>query len=191
MNRVKHRILNILKGHRVPNTATTERYAVHFKHFLWVVLCSIAMSHSNAAEANQPLEERRFFRPVRVGLCAGVSPDCPFMGLKTEFAGKYVGASVTLTGGIAAAIKAYPMGAYHSEKVSVRPYANFGAGTFWGNETVGGGIGADVHFFKSKRLLVQPSVSFQQVCEDPYGGQPPVADCELGPGGALSVMVAF
>ena len=57
--------------------------------------------------------------------------------------------------------------------------------------SVGGGIGADVHFFKSKRLLVQPSVSFQQVCEDPYGGQPPVADCELGPGGSLSVMVAF
>jgi len=113
------------------------------------------------------------------------------MGLKTEVAGKYLGASVTLTAGIAAAIKVYPLGAYHSEKVSVRPYANFGAGTFWGNETVGGSMGADVHFFKSKRLLVQPSLSFQQVCKDPYGSEPPVADCEQGPGGSLSVMVAF
>ena len=134
---------------------------------LWsiaVVAGLLGLIGGDALAEKKPLEERHFFRPVRIGLCGGVSPDC-LAGAKFEFAGKYVGFNtsfglIVLSG----STKIYPAGAFHSEKVSWRPYVFFGGSgglglPFFG----GGGVGTDVHLFKSKRLLLQPSVSGHKV----------------------------
>ncbi len=160
------------------------------KAFTLACLMATGLIASTSAAASTPLEERTFFRPVRVGLCAGLSPECTFAGLKTEFSSKYVGASVTLTAGIAGALKLYPGGALHSERVSIRPFGQVAAGNFWGEEMLGGGIGADIHLFKSKRLLLQPSASVFERCKPPYGGIGG-EECNVEAGGSLSVMAAF
>ena len=157
------------------------------------LFCALALStsilSSTAFAEKKPLEERRFFRPFRIGICAGWSNDCALAGIKTEFSGKYIGGTLAvgpLTMGLSA--KAYPAGAYHFDAVTWRPYVQYGIGGFWGTTLKGGGVGTDIHLLKSKRLMIQPTVSFMEEC-DSTGEEP--SSCSIGPGGSLSVMAAF
>ena len=157
-----------------------------------VTVGALVMSPEAAADASSSSEDARLFRPVRVGACIGTSAECMAAGAKLEFAGQYVGASVELTLGAAVAVKAYPLPIYHSGRVSARPYLYAATGTFWGTNFVGGGVGADIHLLESKRLVLQPSLSFQQFCS---GGN--VEDlssdgsCPKAAGGSMSLMAAF
>ena len=162
---------------------------------LWsivVVAGLLGLMGGDALAEKKPLEERHFFRPVRIGLCGGVSADC-LAGAKLEVAGKYLGVNLSwglIVVGISA--KVYPAGAFHSEKVSWRPYAFYGASGGLGIPGyLGGGVGTDVHLFKSKRLLLQPSVSVHKVSA-PGSNQPEErAPDKISAGGSLSVMAAF
>jgi hypothetical protein len=114
-------------------------------------------------------------------------------GAKLEFAGKYLGVNLSwglIVVGLSA--KVYPAGAFHSDKVSWRPYAFYGASGGLGiSAFVGGGVGTDVHLFKSKRLLLQPSVSVHKVSA-PGSNQPEKREPDhVAVGGSLSVMAAF
>ena len=61
-------------------------------------------------------------------------------GAKIDVAGKYLGFNTSF--GLivlSASTKVYPAGAFHSEKVSLRPYAFFGASGGLGLPVFGGG----------------------------------------------------
>ncbi len=149
------------------------------KSSVFAALLIIGLSISSTAAASTPLEERTFFRPVRVGLCVGLAPDCPIGGLKAEFSSKYVGASFVATAGFGSSIKIYPGLALHKEAVSIRPFVHGSMGVSPVFPLMhGGGGGADIHLFKSKRLLLQPTASI--VCAE---------DCFAT--GSMSVMAAF
>jgi len=165
---------------------------MNFFRNVGIFACLMGLLGSDAFAEKKPLEERHFFRPVRIGVCGGQSPDC-LLGAKLELAGKYVGLSASF-GLVFASIsgKVYPAGAFHSAKVSYRPYAFYGAsGGFGFPVFVGGGVGTDVHLFKSKRLLLQPSVSVHK--ESAPGSSRPEekAPDRIAAGGSLSVMAAF
>ena len=77
-------------------------------------------SRSALADAGPSLEDEGLFQPFRIGVCAGWNADCMAGGPRLEFAGRYVGANVSLTAGIAGSLKAYPFGAYHGRDVRDR-----------------------------------------------------------------------
>ena len=148
-------------------------------------------SRSALADAGPSLEDEGLFQPFRIGVCAGWNADCMAGGPRLEFAGRYVGANVSLTAGIAGSLKAYPFGAYHGESLSVRPYLYAGVGNFWGIAHAGGGVGTDIHLFQSKRFMLQPSVSVHRQCEGQHGATGSMAVCSLGAGASLSLMSSF
>jgi len=174
------------------NGAEDEGVDVNCFRKVLVVAGLLGLMGGDALAEKKPLEERHFFRPVRIGLCGGVSPDC-LAGAKFEFAGKYLGTNISF--GlivVSASTKVYPAGAFHSEKVTWRPYAFFGASGGLGLPLFGGGgVGTDVHLFKSKRLLLQPSVSVHKVTTaSSRHPEAPTSD-KISAGGSLSVMAAF
>jgi len=184
---------------------------VKFPAFFLLVLPFGFFSSAAAQEKPKELEERRLFRPLRAGVCVGVDPGCFIGGLKVEFAGKYVGLS-SYAGFLWFGMegKVYPVGAFHWEKASIRPFA-YGAGTLGMglDPTHGWGLGADVHLLKRKRILLQPQVSYfgtdsLDCVESSASAGPPPPPTSLescagqwntkttwGFGGSLAVMIAF
>ena len=158
---------------------------------LLIASMTLLPSRSALADDGPSIEQETVFRPVRIGVCAGWNADCMAGGPRLEIAGRYVGANVSLTAGIAGSIKAYPFGAHHGESLSIRPYLYAGVGNFWGTAHAGGGVGADFHLFQSKRIMLQPSVSVHRRCEGQHGGTGSMAVCSLGAGASLSLMTAF
>ena len=138
--------------------------------FSVLVLTLVALS-SRAAQANDtPSEEQPLLRPIRGGLCGGLSPDCYFLSGKIELAHRYVAVNahlspiptVVMWGG--GSIKVYPGGAVHRRTISLRPYLFVGKSgskdRYVGDSVPGGGIGADIHVGPSKKLIIQPSISW-------------------------------
>ena len=98
----------------------------------------------------------------RMGACLGFSTECMIGSLKFEFGGKYAGFNLSLPGvpaWAATSLRFYPIPVRHGEKVSWRPYGYVG-GSFiiFAAAFAGGGVGADIHLTKSRRLCLQPSL---------------------------------
>jgi len=127
-------------------------------------------------------------------------------GAKLEFSGKYIGVNAhfgLLWGGFSG--KVYPVVAFHSDAASVRPYLGYGVAAGMMLPLLSGpSLGADVHVFKNKRLLLQPQISWtteQRVCEEveATGPPPPSTPGPCGEegrvsqflSGSLGLMIAF
>lgn len=158
-----------------------------------LVLTLFALS-SRAAQANETSSEKQpLLRPIRVGLCGGLSPDCYFLSGKIELAHRYVAVNahlspiptVVMWGG--GSIKVYPGGAVHRRTISLRPYLFVGKSgskdRYVGDSVPGGGIGADIHVGPSKKLIIQPSLSWVHRNDLNYSlsSAPPI-------GGSVSLM---
>lgn len=97
----------------------------------------------------------------RIGACGGFSTECIVGSLKLEYAGKYIGANISMPvipTWAAASVRLYPLSVRVKDQLSWRPYAYIG-GSFIALAAgfVGGGGGADLHLTESRRLCLQPS----------------------------------
>ena len=140
------------------------------REFSILVLALVALSSHSAQAKDTPSEEQPLLRPIRSGLCGGLSPDCYFLSGKIELAHRYVAVNahlspiptVVMWGG--GSIKVYPGGAVHRRTISLRPYLFVGKSgskdLYVGDSVPGGGIGADIHVGPSKKLIIQPSISW-------------------------------
>ena len=101
--------------------------------------------------------ERPPVRPVRIGVCAGLATDC-VAGIKLEIAGPFIAVNAAYAVvAMSASIKVYPTKGVPTKGL----YAFYGVSGAMGMTQIyhGVGAGADVYLSKSKRLLLQPSVS--------------------------------
>ena len=144
----------------------------------------------------KPLDERFFYRPVRIGLCGGHSPECQVASTKFEFSTKYVGFNFhvgLIPAWLGATLKAYPTPMLNVNKTTFRPYVFYGgAAVFSSSDLAGGGVGSDIHFFTNKRLMLQPSLAvFNLSTYEPMGPNRGPEESRISAGGSLSVMAAF
>ena len=154
------------------------------------------MMSGNAQAETKPLEDRFFYRPVRIGLCGGFTPDCQLGSTKFEFSTRYVGFNFhigLIPVWLGTTLKTYPTPIYNVNKTTFRPYVFYGAGAiFMASAITGGGLGTDIHFFNSKRLMLQPAIAvFNQSFSSPPGPNRAPAENRVTAGGSLSVMAAF
>ena len=169
---------------------------------IWFAAFATGMGGS-AASAEQPeANDTPTVRPFRIGACVGLGPECPVAGAKAEVSSTYVGASFSGNTEIqAVSVKAYPISFFDAASTT-RLFVNYAAPLFYNNifdpGTQGIGLGADLQFLESKRLLVQPTVMVQRTCaieftivESPGGGSGPGRTCSVRPAGSISVMAAF
>ena len=167
-----------------------------FKHFSIMVFAVLFCLVSGTVKAEKkPLDERFFYRPFRIGVCGGYTPECQFASTKIEFTSRYVGFNIhigAIPAWFGATLKTYPTPTYNVNKTTFRPYAFYGgAGTF-GSSISGGGVGTDIHFFDSKRLMLQPAIAvFNQSLSQMQGPQVTESTDRVTAGGSLSVMAAF
>ncbi len=161
------------------------------------VLTAMLFLMSGRAQAEKkPLEDRFFYRPVRIGLCGGFSPECQLGSTKFEFSTKYVGINFhigVIPVWVGTTLKTYPTPIYNVNKTTFRPYVFYGAGAvFMASAITGGGVGTDIHFLESKRLLLQPAIAvFNQTFSQPMGPNRAPEKSRVTAGGSLSVMAAF
>ena len=114
---------------------------------------------STFAQASEPKDRIHGFR---MGACGGFSTECMIGSLKLEYAGKYVGANLSmpvLPAWAAMSLRAYPISVRETDTLSWRPYAYVGSSAIlMAGAFLGGGAGADIHLTESRRLCLQPSV---------------------------------
>ena len=161
--------------------------------FRSTLLALLFLVPTAAMAERKPLEERFMYRSVRLGVCGGWSTECMVGSLKFELAPRYIGFSLSsaLIWG-AGTLKVFPLDYRHSEKISWRPYAYYGGSYLIMSAGIGGGgVGADVLLFGSKRLLLQPSFGYNKV--NPSNPKPgrtePVEYYQAA--GQLSIMLAL
>ena len=115
-------------------------------------------------------------RPVRVGLCAGVSSECVGLAVKAEFVAPSVGLSVGIgrvSAGAALKVYAAPRSS------SAKPYAYAG----WWAPLVGAGLGMDLTLGRSGRGVLQLSAGIVRLPFD--------QSFLLLPAGQAAVFTAF
>lgn len=172
---------------------------------IWFAAFATGMGAS-AASAEQPeANDTPTVRPFRIGACVGLGPECPVAGAKAEVSGRYVGASFSGNTEVqAVSVKAYPISFFDAASTT-RLFVNCAllldngdSEGLFDSSTQGIGLGADLHFLQSKRLLVQPTVMVQRTCATevyiqapPGGGSGPGRTCSVRPAGSISVMAAF
>ena len=128
----------------------------------------------------------------RTGPCLGLSTECVFTNIKVEYAGENVGFSLgiplldTLDKGASASVHWYPAPVRENKNVSWRRYV-YGSGAVIFSESpfVGGGAGADIHFTRSRRLCLQPSLGVTKGLGWPFN------ELFLLPSGSLGMMYTF
>ena len=128
-------------------------------------------------------EEKDRIHGFRIGACGGFSTECMVGGLKLEYAGKYIGANLSmpiLPAWIATSIRVYPLSIQEKDTLSWRPYAYVGASAIlMAAAFSGGGVGADLHLTKSRRLCLQPSAGVHTDSNEYF------------PSGSLGIMYTF
>jgi hypothetical protein len=159
-----------------------------------ILLALLFLVPTAAVAERKPSEERFMYRSVRMGVCGGWSTECMVGSLKFELAPRYIGFSLStalIWGG--ATVKVFPLDYRHSDKISWRPYGYYGGSYLIMSAGIGGGgVGADVLLFGSKRLLLQPSIGYNKVNSSTSQGpgRPPPSEY-YQVAGQLSIMLAL
>lgn len=130
-----------------------------------VIAMSLTLASPAWATENASGFDTSYVNPLRVGLCVGFTSDCTLAGVKLEWIEEFIGVSLMvgpLTWGTA--FRYYPLRSLHSRRDRYAPYVYLGAGGADEVDLVGLGLGADIHVFKSRWLILQPSVFYGRVC---------------------------
>ena len=84
----------------------------------FALLLNVGLISPSASAQPSAKEDSWFFKPVRLGLCAGLGPGCYLAGVKAELSGRFIGVQANaglLWAGIGA--KVYPGVAIHRENL--------------------------------------------------------------------------
>ena len=115
-------------------------------------------------------EQKDRIHGFRMGLCAGTSTECFLANAKFEYAGRFLGANLSMPLipiWASASVRLYPMPIIEKPKTIWRPYVYVGnAFVIFEGGFLGGGLGSDIHLTHSKRLCLQPSIGSINIDSD-------------------------